>query len=146
MRAADVLCRGERRRHGEGDRELLAPLADHPQVEVLGAYAADELPELAELDDEIVGSVVAFFSVFFVCYAALTIALMAFELDFLTSASGAATALANVGPGLGDIIGPAGNFSSLPDGAKWLLSFGMLLGRLGLFTVLLLFVPRFWRG
>lgn len=99
-----------------------------------------------QLDDEIVGSVVAFFSVFFVCYAALTIALMAFELDFLTSASGAATALANVGPGLGNVIGPAGNFSSLPDGAKWLLSFGMLLGRLELFTVLLLFVPRFWRG
>lgn len=99
-----------------------------------------------QLDDEVVGSVVAFFAVFFVCYAMLTIALMGFELDFLTSASGAATALANVGPGLGDTIGPAGNFSSLPDGAKWLLSFGMLLGRLELFTVLMLFVPRFWRG
>ncbi len=99
-----------------------------------------------QLDDEVVGSVVAFFAVFFACYAALTVALMAFELDFLTSASGAATALANVGPGLGDIIGPAGNFSSLPDGAKWLLSFGMLLGRLELFTVLMLFIPRFWRG
>ena len=98
------------------------------------------------LDDEIIGSVVAFFAVFFVCYAVLTIALMAHDLDFLTSASGAATALANVGPGLGDIIGPAGNFSSLPDGAKWLLSFGMLLGRLELFTVLVLFIPRFWRG
>jgi len=99
-----------------------------------------------QLDDEVVGSVVAFLAVFFVCYATLTIALMAFELDFLTSASGAATALANVGPGLGDIIGPVGNFSSLPDGAKWLLSFGMLLGRLELFTVLMLFVPRFWRS
>lgn len=98
------------------------------------------------LDDEIIGSVVAFFAVFFVCYAVLTIALMAHDLDFLTSASGAATALANVGPGLGDIIGPAGTFSSLPDGAKWLLSFGMLLGRLELFTVLVLFIPRFWRG
>lgn len=98
------------------------------------------------LDDEIIGSVVAFFTVFFMSYLALTIGLMAFDLDFLTSASGAATALANVGPGLGDIIGPAGNFSSLPDGAKWLLSFGMLLGRLELFTVMVLFVPRFWRG
>jgi trk system potassium uptake protein TrkH len=71
---------------------------------------------------------------------------MGFGLDFLTSASGAATAVANVGPGLGDTIGPAGNFGPLPDGAKWLLSLGMLLGRLELFTVLILFVPRFWRG
>lgn len=97
------------------------------------------------LDDDVVGSVVAFLTVFFLCYFVLTVMLMAFGLDFLTSASGAATALANVGPGLGEIIGPAGNFSSLPDGAKWLLSFGMLLGRLELFTVLILFVPRFWR-
>lgn len=97
------------------------------------------------LDDEVVGSVIAFFVVFFLCYAVLTLLLLGHGLDFLTSSSGAATALANVGPGLGDIIGPAGNFASLPDGAKWLLSFGMLLGRLELFTVLILFVPRFWR-
>ncbi|RMX08864.1 TrkH family potassium uptake protein [Corticibacter populi] len=97
------------------------------------------------LDDDVVGSVVAFLTVFFLCYFVLTVLLMALGLDFLTSASGAATALANVGPGLGEIIGPAGNFSSLPDGAKWLLSIGMMLGRLELFTVLILFVPRFWR-
>lgn len=99
-----------------------------------------------KLDDEVVGSVVAFFAVFFLTYSLLTIGLMGFGLDFLTSASGAATAVANVGPGLGHIIGPAGNFGSLPDGAKWLLSLGMLLGRLELFTVLILFIPRFWRG
>ncbi|MEO3389240.1 TrkH family potassium uptake protein [Mesorhizobium sp. CAU 1741] len=98
------------------------------------------------LDSDVVGSVIAFFAVFFLCYSALTIALMGFGLDFLTSASGAATAVANVGPGLGAIIGPAGNFGPLPDGAKWLLSLGMLLGRLELFTVLVLFIPRFWRG
>lgn len=98
------------------------------------------------LDDDVVGSVVAFLSVFVLFYSAVTIALMAFGLDFLTSASGAATALSNVGPGLGDIIGPAGNFSSLPDGAKWVMCIAMLLGRLELFTVLILFVPRFWRG
>lgn len=98
------------------------------------------------IEEDVIGSVVAFFAVFFCCYAILTIALMAFGLDFLTSASGAATALSNVGPGLGEIIGPAGNFGSLPDGAKWLLSFGMLLGRLELFTVLVLLVPQFWRG
>lgn len=98
------------------------------------------------IDDEVIGSVVAFFSVFFISYSTLTIALMALGLDFLTSASGAVTALSNVGPGLGPIIGPAGNFSTLPDTAKWLLSFAMMLGRLELFTVLVLFVPRFWRG
>ncbi|HEY4545349.1 MAG TPA: TrkH family potassium uptake protein [Pedomonas sp.] len=98
------------------------------------------------LDDEVVGSVVAFFAVFFLCYGVLTVALMALGLDFLTSASGAVTALSNVGPGLGEIIGPAGNFGPLPDAAKWLLSLGMLLGRLELFTVLILFAPRFWRG
>ncbi len=98
------------------------------------------------LSDDVVSSVVVFFSVFFAAYSALTIALMAMGLDFLTSASGAVTALANVGPGLGETIGPAGNFSTLPALAKWLLAFGMLLGRLELFTVLILFYPRFWRS
>jgi trk system potassium uptake protein TrkH len=60
--------------------------------------------------------------------------------------SGALTALANVGPGHGAVIGPSGNFASLPDSAKWLLSAAMLLGRLELFTVLVLFAPSFWRG
>ncbi|MDA0341552.1 MAG: potassium transporter TrkH, partial [Proteobacteria bacterium] len=55
-----------------------------------------------------------------------------------------ATAISNVGPGFGDVIGPSGNFNSLPDSAKWLLSFGMLLGRLELFTVLVMFSPAFW--
>ena len=66
--------------------------------------------------------------------------------DFVTSASGAATAIANVGPGLGPLIGPNGNFSSIDDSAKWILSAAMLLGRLELFTVLVLFIPSFWRG
>lgn len=98
------------------------------------------------LGDDVVSSVVVFFAVFFAAYSAMTIAFMAMGLDFLTSASGAVTALANVGPGLGDTIGPAGNFSTLPDLAKWLMSFGMILGRLELFTVLILFYPRFWRS
>ena len=67
-------------------------------------------------------------------------------LDFITSVSGAASAIANVGPGLGPIIGPGGNYSSLPAEAKWLLSAGMLLGRLELFTVLVLLSRSFWRG
>jgi trk system potassium uptake protein TrkH len=104
------------------------------------AYGGRALP------DEVVGSVVVFFSLYFVCYGALTIALMALELDFLTSASAAVSMLSNIGPGLGDTIGPAGNYASLPAAAKWLLCFGMLLGRLELFSVLVLFMPRFWRG
>ena len=63
-----------------------------------------------------------------------------------TLADAAATAICNVGPGLGDVIGPAGNFSTLPDAAKWMLSAGMLLGRLEMFTILVLFSRTFWRG
>jgi len=97
------------------------------------------------LPDDIAPSVLAFIFIYLASVAVLTLGLTAFQLDFLTSISGAATALGNVGPGLGPIIGPAGNFSSLPDGAKWLLSAGMLLGRLELFTLLVLFQREFWR-
>jgi trk system potassium uptake protein TrkH len=76
--------------------------------------------------------------------AALSLGLTAFGLDLVTSLSGAVSALANVGPGLGPIIGPAGTYASLPDGAKWLLAAGMLLGRLELFTILVLFQRAFW--
>ena len=67
-------------------------------------------------------------------------------LDFITSISGAATSISNVGPGLGSIIGPTGNFSQLPDASKWILSLGMILGRLELFAILVLFLPSFWRN
>lgn len=90
-------------------------------------------------------SVIAFVFLFGASFAAITLVLTLFGLDFLTSASGAATALANVGPGLGDIIGPAGNFASLPTGVKWVLAFGMLLGRLELISLLILLTPSFWR-
>ena len=69
----------------------------------------------------------------------------ALGLDFVTSLSGAATAISNVGPGLGSTIGPGGTFADLPDAAKWMLSAGMLLGRLELFTVLVILTPAFWR-
>ena len=67
-------------------------------------------------------------------------------LDLTTSISGAATALANVGPGLGEIIGPAGNFAALNDTAKWLLTAAMLVGRLEILSVYVLFTLRFWRA
>ena len=67
-------------------------------------------------------------------------------LDFVTAISGSATAISNVGPGLGDVIGPNGNFSNLPSFSKLSLSLGMLLGRLEMFAVLVLFFPSFWRN
>jgi trk system potassium uptake protein TrkH len=97
------------------------------------------------IPDTVAASVMGFFFLFVVSFAILAMALGLMGLDFLTSVSGAATAIANVGPGLGDVIGPVGTFAPLPDGAKWLLSAGMLMGRLELFTVLILFVPAFWR-
>jgi trk system potassium uptake protein TrkH len=91
-------------------------------------------------------SVMGFFFLYALCFAAIAIGLGFLGLDFITAASGAATAISNVGPGLGAIIGPSGNFAELPDAAKWLLSVGMLLGRLELFTVLVMLAPSFWRS
>lgn len=90
-------------------------------------------------------SVVAFSFFFFITIAALALGLSALGLDIVTALSGAATAVANVGPGLGDIIGPSGNFTTLPDAAKWLLCIGMLMGRLEILTVVVLMTPMFWR-
>lgn len=94
----------------------------------------------------IVSSVMSFFVLFGAAYGALALALAAVGLDMVTALSGAGSAIANVGPGLGEIIGPAGTFESLPDAAKWILMAGMVLGRLELFTVLVFFAPSFWRG
>lgn len=97
------------------------------------------------VEPEVSLSVIAFFATFIGSFIGLALSLSLLGLDFVTAFSGAATAIANVGPGLGPIIGPAGNFSTLPDAAKWLLSAGMLLGRLEIFTVFVLFLPGFWR-
>ncbi|MGH8495910.1 MAG: TrkH family potassium uptake protein [Gammaproteobacteria bacterium] len=98
------------------------------------------------ISDAILRSVVSFSFFYAVTVAVITAGLSLLGLDFLTAISGAATAVGNVGPGVGDIIGPAGNFSSLPDAAKWLLSLGMLMGRLEILTVLVLLSPSFWKG
>ena len=75
----------------------------------------------------------------------MTLLLSLMGLDFITSLTGSVTAIANVGPGLGDLIGPSGNFSSLPDLAKWVLSIGMLMGRLEIITVLVMFTSVYWQ-
>ncbi|WP_170464280.1 TrkH family potassium uptake protein [Ruegeria arenilitoris] len=95
---------------------------------------------------DVLTSVMSFFMFFVVSLGVLAWALALTGLDFITAVSGAATALANVGPGLGDQIGPAGNFAGLSDTAKWLLSIGMLVGRLELLAVYALFTVQFWRN
>ncbi len=91
-------------------------------------------------------TVFAFFFLFLLTYACLAFLLSLLGLDFITSISSAATAITNVGPGLGSIVGPAGTFSPLPDSAKWLLAFGMLFGRLEIFVILVLFTRSFWKN
>ena len=98
------------------------------------------------IDETITASVMGFFYLYALTVCLLAIALAAFGLDFVTAMSGAASAVSNVGPGLGPIIGPSGTFAPLPDATKWLLAFGMLLGRLELFTVFVLLLPSFWRS
>jgi trk system potassium uptake protein TrkH len=97
------------------------------------------------LTPEVLDAVMAFFGTFVLSLGLFAAALNLTGLDALTSVSGAATALANIGPGLGEIIGPAGNFAPLSDAAKWILTLAMLVGRLELLVVLVLFTRRFWR-
>lgn len=96
------------------------------------------------LTPELSFSVLAFLVVYMGSVGIITVALSFFDLDLVTAISAAATSVGNVGPGLGPVIGPAGHFAPLPDGAKWLLSFAMLVGRLELFTILVLLDPDFW--
>ena len=98
------------------------------------------------IEESVMGSVLSYLFLFLICFLILTVALSLTGLDFITAISGAGTAMANVGPALGSTIGPAGTFQSLPDAAKWFLTFGMLLGRLELFAVLVLFSPHFWKN
>ena len=97
------------------------------------------------MGEDVLSSVLNFFFLFVLLFAALSLGLVATGGDFITAVSSAATAISNVGPGLGPIVGPTGTFQSLPDTAKWLLSAGMLIGRLEIFSVVILFLPTFWR-
>ena len=98
------------------------------------------------VDDKFISSIISFIYMYLVIFFVITVLLSLSGLDFITAISGAATSISNVGPGLGSIIGPNGNFSSLPDPSKWILAVGMILGRLELFAILVLFLPSFWRN
>ena len=98
------------------------------------------------LDDKFMSSIISFIYLYITIFFIITAFLSLSGLDFITSISAAATSISNVGPGLGNIIGPNGNFSLLPDVSKWILSIAMILGRLELFAILVLFLPSFWRN
>ena len=99
-----------------------------------------------KINDTFIYSIITFIFLYFFIFFILAALLSVNGLDFITAISGSASAIANVGPGLGNVIGPNGNFSDLPNFSKLSLSLGMLLGRLELFAVLVLFFPSFWKN
>ena len=99
-----------------------------------------------KISNTFVYSIMTFIFLYFFIFFILATLLSLNGLDFITAISGSASAISNVGPGLGSVIGPDGNFSDLPTFSKLSLSFGMLLGRLELFAVLVLFFPSFWKN
>ena len=98
-----------------------------------------------EISEEILNSVTGFFFLYISIFGILTLILAFDDQQILTALSGAAAALANVGPGLNDIIGPNGNYSNLTDLSKFFLCLGMLIGRLELYPILILLSPQLWR-
>ena len=97
------------------------------------------------VDEEVFNSVMGFFFMYILIFILTSIFLSFLGLDFLTAISASASAISNVGPGLGDVIGPSGNYSILNNQAKWVLSFTMLVGRLEIFTFLVLISMSFWK-
>ena len=97
------------------------------------------------VNEKFMASIISFIYLYIIIFFIIAALLSLTGLDFTTSISGAATSISNVGPGLGELIGPNGNFSQLPDFSKWVLSLGMILGRLELFAILVLFLPSFWQ-
>ena len=129
------------------------------RIQILYSFAINQLKKIiyskgifvlkydrSPIDNKFISSIISFIYLYFVIFFLITALLSLTGLDFITSISGAATSISNVGPGLGSIIGPNGNFSSLPDVSKWILTLGMILGRLELFAILVLFLPSFWRN
>ena len=112
----------------------------YPNILILTKYNNQKI------SDDFINSVIIFIFTFLFVFLIIAMLLSISGLDFITSISGAASSISNVGPGLGDMIGPNGNYKDIPDLSKWILSVGMLLGRLELFAVLVLFFPSFWRN
>jgi trk system potassium uptake protein TrkH len=111
----------------------------HPRAVIKQKYNGHRL------DEEIVRSILTFSFFFAFTIGIIALLLSLLGVDWMTALTGAAATVSGVGPGLGEVIGPAGNFSTLPDAAKWILAGGMLLGRLEIITVLVLCMPAFWR-
>ena len=101
--------------------------------------------EKNNIDDKFMSSIISFIYLYIIIFFTITALLSISGLDFVTSISGAATSISNVGPGIGENIGPNGNFSQLSSSSKWILSLGMIMGRLEIFAILILFIPSFWR-
>ena len=129
------------------------------RFQILGRFIINQIKKLVyphgvfsikynneKISNTFIYSIMAFIFLYFFIFFILAAFLSLNGLDFITAISGSASAISNVGPGLGSVIGPNGNFSSLPDFSKLSLSLGMLLGRLELFAVLVLFFPSFWKN
>jgi trk system potassium uptake protein TrkH len=106
------------------------------------------IPKLGgqRINDDVMSSVIAFFTFFILSFGLLIVGLALTGLEFKTSVTAAWTAIANIGPAYGPEVGPTGAFDSFPIVAKWMLIFGMLIGRLEILSVFVLFTPAFWRN
>ena len=129
------------------------------RFQILGHFVINQIKKLVyprgiftikynneKITNTFIYSIITFVFLYLFIFFILAALLSVNGLDFITAISGSASAISNVGPGLGDIIGPEGNFSNLPSFSKLSLSLGMLLGRLELFAVLVLFFPSFWKN
>ena len=129
------------------------------RFQILGRFILNQIKKLVyprgifsmkynneKISNTFIYSIITFVFLYFFIFFILAALLSLNGLDFVTALSGSASAISNVGPGLGDVIGPNGNYSDLPDFSKLCLSLGMLLGRLELFAVLVLFFPSFWKN
>ena len=122
--------------------------AVHGEVRRLHSPSAVFTPRFqgVAVTTDVMDSVIAFFMLFFLTLGLGAVALVLLELDPVSAITGAAASLTNVGPGLGPVLGPAGTYAPLPDAAKWVCSFLMLVGRLEIMTAYVLFTAAFWRA
>ena len=98
------------------------------------------------VQDKLIASIISFIYLYIIIFFVISALLTLTGLNFITAVSGAASSISNVGPGLGNEIGPNSNYANLPAVSKWILSAGMILGRLEIFAILVIFLPSFWRN